>query len=224
MWHTPDGDRKLVGAEATVVKMAVTGMAEWIREESSDFGEYGEQWKYGVELFDASTWTQRIATLDQIATYLLTDTETTLELNAVSEAAVGALFEHVLVQIDLEIDLADENETIWRSPVLEAYLQVTVMDENEEEFEDFDYAPQTAQNRERNKWRNVVECLADQILWDRDFEMTTEFLDRSPEQAAYLKSFMGIEDEYYVEVAPDVPSASAIMATFERLKRLGADV
>ena len=52
------------------------------------------------------------------------------------------------------------------------------------------------------EWEICVEFLADQILWDRDFEEEV-FLDHSPESSSELKRMSGIAEDYYVEVCPD---------------------
>ena len=100
MWQTSYGNRTLAGAEAALIKAAVTAVAEQIREES---GGFESAWGYGIALFDELTWTQRLMLLDRVATYLLTDTHEPLELTAVNESVIGVLFERIRIELDLEI-------------------------------------------------------------------------------------------------------------------------
>lgn len=213
MWHTSSGDRTLAGAEALLVKAAITGVAEQIMEESS---EYFDQWEYGVYRFDELTLSQRLQLLEQVATYLLTPTSETLDLTGVSEAAVAAIFEYVLVEVDWEIDNDENPTTRWRSLILAAYAEC--FDDDGGDSED-DYQVPEATSIERDDWELLVECLADNILWDRDFEME-EFLDASPEVSAMLKDHMGIDEDYYSAPAPDTSSEAAIEETYQRLETL----
>ena len=222
MWRTSEGDRTLEGPEAALVAAAVTGMVEQIREESS---AYGDQWAYGVALFDELTWTQRLAILDQVATHLLTPTPKTLELTAVAEATVGALFQHVRVELDWEIDDFPNPGTRWRQMVLDAYEAtqpdyVQVDDEPEESGEDYGWGTSSAECRDRSAWRDLVKSLTDQILWDRDYEMMADLADQPPDKAALLKSYLGIDDNYFAAAGPDAVTETAVAKTFHRLSRL----
>lgn len=211
MWHTPSGDRTLAGAEALLVKAAITGVAEQIMEES---GGYFDQWDYGIYRFDELTLSQRLQLLEQVAAHLLTSTSETLELTAVSEAAVAAIFAHVLVEVDLEIDNDESPTTRWRSLILAAYAEC--FDDDGGDPED-DFQVPAATSIERDDWELLVESLADNILWDRDFEME-EFLDASPEMSAMLKEHMGIDEDYYSAPAPDTSNDAAIEETYQRLE------
>lgn len=216
MWHTSFGDRTLKGAEAALVKAAVTAVAEHIQEESAGFDD---SWGYGVQLFDELTWTQRLMLLDSVATYLLTETPATLELTAVNEAVVGVLFECVRMQIDLEILSIEDPELdyYWRTLVLTA-LREPVPDEEEEPLDPgSDYLPQDVRCDDHGKWRDAIELLADRILWDRDYEMAGTFLDQPPEKAERLKVYLGIDDDYFSSVAPDAISNATLEATYRRL-------
>lgn len=219
MWHTPDGNRTLAGPEAALIASAVNGIVEHIREESSQFGD---QWEYGVSLFDCLTWTQRLAILDLVATHLLTNTTDTLELSAVAEATVGVLFEHVRVEIDWEIDDFPRPGTRWRDMVLAAY-RATVYSEPDDEFTDdeFKFVLPSAKSCDASAWSELIESLTDRILWDRDYEMMADLADLPPEKAAFLKSYLGIDDGYFSAAGPDAISKTKVARTFERLGRFG---
>jgi hypothetical protein len=218
MWHTPCGDRNLHGAEAILIKAAITGVAEQIREESSDLFD---QCEYAIELFDSLSWTQRLALLDRVATYLLTDTAQSIELSAVNEAAVAALFEHVRFEIDMEIDDDARAGTRWRQSVLAAYC------ESEEEpdpvhqhDDDDDLNPlPTADCDRRERWNDLIEVLMDRILWDRDYEWQDDFLDADPARVATVRQFVGVDADYFSAAAPDVTSDEQAV---DLLRKLGA--
>lgn len=65
---------------------------------------------YDIRLFDELSWSQRLALVERVATHLFTPTSSALELTAIAEAAVAALFEHVSFEIDCEIDCEIDGE------------------------------------------------------------------------------------------------------------------
>lgn len=201
MWHTPDGDRSVTGAEADLIKAAVTDIVELVKDESSG---HNEQRVYGIQLFDELTWSQRLVLLERVMTYLLTDTQETLELTAVNEAAVGAIFEHVVLKVDCEIDAFAEI-THWRGLVLAAYESCVRGDVDHgcipagagESDDETPFTPPGLDCDDKDQWRYLVESLTDRILWDRDYEMGSQFLDMSPEKSAIMKQLLGIDNDYY---------------------------
>lgn len=195
---------------------AVTGVAEWIREESSEFGE---QWVYGISVFDDLTWTQRLFTLDLVATHLLTDTESFLELTAVNEATVGILFEHVRAEVGIECDSPDESGSSWRDLVMQAYLQTAEPEDVaiDQAAGANQYAPRSPHDVNRGRWDNIIEGLADHILWDRDYEMAGSFLDLAPDHAESMKAHLGIESDYYSSPGIDASSSQEVAGVFDQL-------
>ena len=187
-----------------------------------------DPWEYGVTLFDELTWQQQLAVLDLLATNLLQETEQTLELSGVNEAGVAAVYQNIVLQIELEIELHAvspvEFRTRWRQSVLQAYR------ENEEEgFVHQDILSRDADSAfecdidvnslEIDRWRWLVDLLADRVLWDRDFEMVNEMIDAPPERAAAMRAALGITPEYYTAIAPD-PTDHQLDGLFESLEGL----
>jgi hypothetical protein len=54
-----------------------------------------------------------------------------------------------------------------------------------------------------DQWEQLVDYLADFILWDRDYEMAGSFLDADPRVSEHRRRLMGIDDEYFTRVSPD---------------------
>src|SRR5688572_2502916 len=102
MWHTPLGDRTLVGAEAELVRQALLDMTELLLEEADELAEY---WPCGVKLFDELLWQQRLALLTRVAHALLKADSPMAELSAVNEAAVAAIFATIGRNVIVEMDL-----------------------------------------------------------------------------------------------------------------------
>jgi hypothetical protein len=215
MWHTPDGDRTLFGAEATLVKAAITGIVESIKEESSG---YGDQLEYCITLFDELPDSQRLMLLERVATYLLTDTPTTLDLTAVNEAAVGVIFEHARTEIDREVASGRSAANKWRVIALAAYRECFADDDEADDESEF--VPSVADCVDLQKWWELLESLANRILWDRDYELADTFLDAPPVESRTLKQMLGVDADYFAAAAPDIVDDRQFPQVYGRLDRL----
>ena len=224
-WHTPSGDRCLVGEEAELVR---DSLATMVQELASCRETEEEPWGYGVTLFDELTWQQQLAVLDLLATNLLRETDETLELSGINEAAVAAVYQNIVQQIELEIELHPvspvEFRCRWRQAALDAYrenedddvLRHEVLSQDADRASVFDIE---AECLEVDRWRWLVDLLADRVLWDRDFEMVNEMIDAPTERAAAMRAALGITPGYYTAIAPD-PTDHQVDALFESLEQL----
>ena len=223
-WHTPSGDRYLTGEEAELVRDSIATMVE----ELASCRETEEPpWEYGVTLFDELTWQQQLAVLELLATNLLQQTDATLELSGINEAAVAAVYQNIVQQIELEIELdpvsPESFRCRWRQAALDAYREH--QDDaacGEEILGDHESSLDTGLDSECievDRWRWLVESLTDRVLWDRDFEMVEEMIDAPPERAAAMKAALGINASYYTAIAPD-PTDRQVDALFHSLEQL----
>jgi hypothetical protein len=220
MWHTSEGDRFLEAAEARLFKAGVTGLVERVKEDVRV-----ENGGYTITLFDELTWSQRLAVLESVATYLLTKSEQMPELTAVNEAAIGTVFDHVSFEIDMEIEDIT-SRTVWRQLVLDACHECFGDELSERDDsggddaaeDEADYLPETANCDRTDLWHHLVQSLADRILWDRDYELMGDFLDEPPEKAAMLRQIMGIGDDYFAAAADDLHSDQEAGETLRRLE------
>jgi hypothetical protein len=222
MWHTSEGDRELTGAEAALLKAAITAVVEQIKEECIG---HIDQAEYGIRLFDELPWSQRLVLLEQVATYLFTKTRDSLDLTAVNEAAIGILFEHIRWEIELEIVLRSDDplrpDTRWREMVSAAYEECFCEDGVDVTIEEWDeFAPPDVTSEDREAWSDLIESLANRILWDRDFEMEDLFLDEAPEKTEIMKQYLGIDSDYFSAPAPDVLTDDAVQKVYQRLDEL----
>ncbi|MEQ9409088.1 MAG: hypothetical protein RIK87_15235 [Fuerstiella sp.] len=221
MWHTSEGDRVLTGAEAGLFKAALTELVEQVKCEAND-GDPG----YSIALFHDLTWSQRLAVLEHVTSHLLLPTMPSPKLTAVSEAAIGTVFEYISLQIDREMDDQPAGAS-WRQQVLDACQEcfpeslteneTAISSPHDEDEADF---PRSCHCDRRDLWHHLVELLADRILWDRDYEMLSEFMDEPPEKAAMMKQIMGIDDDYFASAADDLNSPLAVQQTLNRLAGL----
>ncbi|MEL6105793.1 MAG: hypothetical protein AAFU85_07150 [Planctomycetota bacterium] len=198
-WHTPYGDRHLIGDEADLVRQSLATMLE----ELTSCRETGEEpFLYGVTLFDELAWPQQLAILEQLAQHLFLETSDMIELTGVVDASVSAVYRNIAQQIEMEIELhgvsPQEYRCRWRQASLDA------MNECSEEPDD-DLPAMDADCLDTDRWHALVDILADRVLWDRDFELVHEVIDAPPERAAALRAALGIESSYYTAIAPDPP-------------------
>lgn len=234
MWNTPEGERRLSGAEAALVKRSLAVIVD--RLTFCAAGDEEDAWDSGVVLFDKLTADQQTAVLHQVAEHLLCETAGTLELTAVTESAAYAIFANVVEQIEIEIDTAcgflhrghafapalpshsAAGGTEWRQAVWDAYNE-TLGDGNAwaESKGPWLRLP-SVEHDDADAWSAVVESLADRILWDRDFEMEDGFLDAAPDRASWVRSLMGIPDGYYRTIAddPNQPQSLSLLGSLRR--------
>lgn len=229
-WKTPSGNRYLVGEEAELVR---DSLATMVQELASCRETEDQPWEYGITLFDELSWQQQLAVLDLLATNLLQATSETLELSGINEASVAAVYQNVVQQIELEIELQpvspEEFRCRWRQAAIDAYREnedaeivsreaarheTTLRVEDDDDAFEID-----VESVVLDQWRYLVECLADRVLWDRDFDMVNEMIDAPPERAATLRAALGITSSYYTAIAPD-PTDMQVDALFESLESL----
>ncbi len=205
MWQTSMGDRTLAGAEAELVRT----MVGFVQDMITVGVEIDDPHITEVALFNALQPTQQLAMLHEVAQGLLLDNIPVPELTAIREATVHVLYRELVGLIECEIDLSRlENEPDYglRSLVLAVFGEMRNSDNpkiaNEWAEDDLSTLP-PVDCPEINEWNDLVESLADQILWDRDFEMEAVLVDQAPEKAELMKSHLGITSDYFSLIAPD---------------------
>ncbi len=206
-WHTPRGDRVLAGPEAAVFREALKIITDWVEGDIDQDQAFHE---FGIPVFDSVTARGKLALLAEVGHALLVETEECPKLTAVNEATVAAVLvaldESVEHEIDSEPDLPDRQ--FFRELILQAIAAVESAIERPR-----------ADTCDWDEWESLIDVLRDRILWDRDFEAEPTFGDADPAAVGDVKSDMGIDDDYFREVAPD-PSDEELAAIRLRLRRL----
>ena len=197
MWRTPSGIRILTGPEAVLVRAAIGDMTDTLQEEADGLAD---EWPCGVRLFDELSWQQRLALLARVATALFKSEVPPPELTAVNEATVAALFAHVERNVWIELDNAREIEPsddfdiyYWRR-MIAACQELPPTDEDFVEEKSVDI----------EDWQLVIECCADRILWDADWDMPDLFMDAEPALSRKRRQQLGIIPDYFTTPAPDL--------------------
>ena len=199
VWHTSEGVRTLEGAEAHLVRELVHYLLDQILVGI----DIDEAHRADVPIFDALQPTQQLVMLYQVARGLLDSTAEPIELTAINEGTIYAMFCELRSLIEIEIDfqrMGDASDNTLRTAAIEAWSQhhQWSLDDGEDE---------TIPDRNSSNfdhWIWFVELIADQILWDRDFSLDELVADIPPEKADQLKAYLGIQQNYYSAIAPDV--------------------
>jgi hypothetical protein len=196
MWRTPHGDRVLTGAEAQTFKLGLSDLVE-------DLAESGDDHDCGVEAFDALSYGQRLAVLEDVSKALLDSSVSSPAHTAANEAAIYAIYRQLVAALEIELDgvASTEVRSAIRAACYECGLQALA-----ETDDDLD------------EWTDAVESLSDQVLWDRDFEDGKKFLDAAPNQAA--NDDAGIDGDYFASVPRELRERE-IGPALERLRAIG---
>ncbi|MGB1706233.1 MAG: hypothetical protein ACPHF4_00230 [Rubripirellula sp.] len=222
MWHTSRGDRTLQGDEATLVREAIDTMVDVLFLHVDDDPAGGIICESGVAVFDQLNPSQRIALLHDVATHLLTDMGDAPRLSAPLEATIAAIFNDVRDHVAIEVDFPQSTEHArwverpgWRHLVASSFHSVTI---SAGDFEYLEELPLEASS-DMQQWERVIDYLADAILWDRDFEFAENFLDMDPDLLRRRRQILGIEDDYFTQIAPD-PSPSEVAGLVSATRRI----
>ena len=170
MYRTPNGERILLGAERQLFEASLAMMVDFLSD--GDF-------EFGVQVFDDLQRGQKLFALYRVARALLQPDEPAPEHTAFAEGTVASVYRHVFDRVVQEVDDPDfaPSRPSWRKLVIEAA----------QESDSIDQVPkETSRNKE--DWEIVVDCLADDVLRDRDFELEIH-LDADPDSGRQLQDF-----------------------------------
>ena len=193
-WHAQDGDLVLLGEEAELFRDAILFLCDEISEAIDDEDSfYG-----GARVFDQMTRTQQLASLELVTKSLFHETEDCLELNAWNEATLATILSEIRTLLHWEIDEGGKEE------IRRVILRLTECDVNRDDWNDW------------SEWDTILDGYEDRFLWDSDFD-DTEITDMPPDCAASVRQMMGIADEYYASVPPDLDDDREIDVAVKRI-------
>ena len=212
MWDTSQGVRTLRGAEAYLIKELV----HYLHDQILVGIDIDEPHHTGVAVFDSLQPTQQLMMLLLVAQGLLDQDVPPQKLTAPCEGTIYVIFLELMTLIEAEIGFQQTsgvNDHRLRSLARKAYAQSSQALYNPEQLfevepkqfgnDDDDSIPIVA-SVDMDQWILLVERLADNILWDRDFELEQLVGDVSPDYAHLIKRQLGINHDYYATVASDI--------------------
>ena len=205
MWNTSYGDRVLTPAEAALFVEA----SAYMRDMITAAVEMNEPHGVGVAAFDRLQPTQQLAALHIVNMALIKPEIEPPPLSATLEGTVYAVFKDLQSLIALEVDYEFDLEISYhlRNAILAARKAkiVTETDWHEPSEEELNELPDR-DCTDIDRWAFEIEILADQILWDRDFELEGLIADQDPSKVADIKEYLGIGHDYFATAAPDANS------------------
>jgi len=151
--------------------------------------------EFGVHVFDELQRGQKLFSLYRVARALLRPDEPAPQHTAFAEASIASVYQHLLDRIVQEIDDPEfaRRPQSWRQLAVEAARQSISIET---------WPKETSQNKEA--WEALIDCLADEVLRDHDFELT-DHLDADPDVSRAVKGYMGVSKTYYTAVPLDPP-------------------
>jgi hypothetical protein len=240
MWRTPEGERVLVGAEWELFRNGLCLSWDWIEDTFDDDDGYD----FGVEAFDRLQSPQKLALLALVGTALKDESLPRPEFTSHNEAAIAAIFRQIKASIELEIVAPADcppmsDPTSIRKLVLAAYREVVEPEQTnthrganeagsahlsgttplvvfDDDDEDRPWLPPTEDCNDLDKWETALYFLVHRILWDDDFDLGDELMDRPSMESGRLMGFIGIDDDYFTAIAPD-PGDDELPAIREQL-------
>lgn len=211
MLETPAGRRVLTGAEAELVRQSLAEMVWPFLSRPDDAVPYTEDElpEFGLPLFDSLTETQKLAVIHRVAQVLFDPMVHPPDRNAVFESTIAAVFASIRTDVEIDIGfqngLPEEDHTARRRQIIDACFHLkrlqndadTAWNENDVPLPD---------ETDIEEWDFHLDCLLDAILFDRDFELGSGFLDEQPDTAASARSLLGVTNSYFADPAPDISS------------------
>ena len=187
-WSTQEGIRVLSDAERKLIAAAIGSAIDMMADAEQHIEPRGKL-MLGDHLvhgpFEHLEPPEQYAVLHEVCLYLFEQTDDVPTQTAVNESAIYWIFRYIKYQIE---EMAGVD--IYGHLVIEALKNTGFFDEEEEEEEEGEEEGEEEEKEEKaddekeeeegnEKWRNwsvdkwdlAIECLADRILWDRDFEM-----------------------------------------------------
>ncbi len=211
MWHMQDGKRVLYPAEWELIRYAAHSLLTML-DEDKKLGKRGR--KLGVRAFDRLSYQQKTYLLWQVLHAAAKDSQVPeLPLTSVNESVIGALFKilHESLSFELSLRYPEKVEALSRTRRL--ILAAAV--ESNDPISDLP----SLESTDFEQWRMVLDEIEERILWDADYEMEDAFMDLPPEQAQLKRDMFGIDDDYFVAVAPE-PSEAEYEAARNQLSLL----
>src|SRR3712207_4241838 len=102
MWRTPFGERVLEGAEGRLFRDALVYLVDYV--EMAIEADDGDSCSVGVMAFDDMSAVQQMAMLEAVGLALLRRNIAAPAHTAVNEATIAAVYAHLLIGIEGEID------------------------------------------------------------------------------------------------------------------------
>jgi len=205
MWPTTDGMRIFDGVEADLIR-GVTGMM--IDQLVAEGRQETQQQLYQIESFDCWDWQQRLWLLEQVVVPLLTELPV-VEITALHEATIEAIFAEVTVLIELELDSPDAplpNAT-WRESVyVVAQGRLTMLEIPDQETD-------------LGGWTRLLDRLRESLFGPLNYVMVEPFRDGSYQRTQWVLQQRGLPEDFFERIPP-LQTIHQTQAVIDRLQAI----
>lgn len=180
----------------------------------------------GNPVLDSLTAQQVVVLLDRVTGYLLDPSVPAPARTAVLDATIASVFQQIYKEVQAEVEqqllLAEsaelaaqtaEGDTFMRIRVAAACCQALQLRSGAMHAPDPECAVMET-------WESVIEGLCDRILPDSDWQLEAVMLDLDPSTGAELKGAMGIQDDYFIDIAAEASVDEAATAWCNLVERV----
>lgn len=193
-WHAQAGPLVLQGEEAQLFREAVLSMCHFIKSAEHDEESCFET----AEVFDRMCRTQQLTALEAVSQHLFHETPQRLPLTAWSEATLASILGEVRVFIEGEVDRGQRHD--GRRAVLNA----------------LGLNDRPASWGDQEEWSRLLDLYEDRFLWDADYA-DDGAADLAPKPAKQTREVLGVTEDYYTAIPPDLRSGETLEAGFKRV-------
>lgn len=213
MWILNGDERVLTSDEWACFKIGLEALRDFIKDDPE--GQYGFA-MMGVQVFDQLTAPQKLSMLADTCEALTLPGVPAPRLTAVNEGTVAALLQSFWNQLVIELDTCDDFED-EAYPILECRRALLRVFEHDEDPDTTSMIPCEDESNSE-EWHDLFTLFESRFLEDTDYEMAA-LLDAPAEKSHEIKALMGIDDEYFVSVAPD-PTELGMRKVEQKLAKL----
>lgn len=208
MWHTANGDRTLFGAESQLIRNVVGELIDAIRADP----ELGIPPEYGIERFDELDWRQQMVMLLRVVRGLLDENVPPIELTALNESVVAAIYAQMRAGVEVELDADGTLQGDDAGDRRRAEIVAALHDRRP------DSLLPSSQSVVMENWTAAIDCLEDMVLGDHDWALPDLLLDASPDYSRETKQKLGLGDGYFMDTPPDATDDDARLACADLLE------
>ena len=212
MWMLSDCERVLTLAEWGCLRIGLAMLRDYIEEDKVGQSDFATT---GVHVFDRLTASKKLAMLAETCEALTSPNVPAPHLNAVNEGTIAALLQSFWFQLVVELDMSDDVEDDY--PLLECRRLLLSAFEDEEDPDTLAMLPDEDE-LDSEMWHDLFALFESRFLDDTDYEMAA-LLDAPVDKAEEVKAILGIDDEYFVSIAPD-PTERQMHKVNQKLAKL----
>jgi hypothetical protein len=199
MWFTPDGPRKLTGAERRFAIDGATKLIEEIQDQEEDH-------TFHTELLNSIPIQDRRYLVMRVLKDLIGDGPAP-KVSAWNQAIVWEMYQRMQEDIAIHTDYQQEDgpkrEHFYsRRLALDAWKEI--YQDLEDEDDDDELKPPALRSIHMEPWEVLVDGLFENVMEDSDFMHYEEFADLPPDRVEYVKTVAGIDPEFFSEAPAPV--------------------